>query len=92
MIEVIDSAFAIVTSTLIPMAFALCFFYFVWGVAKYIRTSAAGNDATKEAKKVMVSGIIGLFIAFSIWGIIKFIQNELGIPGIEVIDKPAIEN
>ncbi|MFA6270211.1 MAG: hypothetical protein WC657_03325 [Candidatus Paceibacterota bacterium] len=86
-IDIIDAAFGIVKNVLIPLAFALCLFYFFWGVAKYIRSGAAGDKAAEEGKKVMVWGIVGLFVAFSIWGIIKFIQVELGIPGIGSVSK-----
>jgi hypothetical protein len=92
MIDLINAAFGIVTKTLIPLAFALCLFYFFWGVAKYIRTGAGSEDAAKEGKRIMVWGIVGLFVALAIWGIIDFIQNELGIPDVQNINKPSIES
>jgi hypothetical protein len=79
----------IVTGVLLPLAFTLCLFYFFWGVVKYLRTSASSADAAKEAKGVMIWGIVGLFVAFSVWGIIALIQSELGIPGINNITLPA---
>lgn len=85
---IIDALFSLVKDILIPLAFALCLFYFFWGVAKYIRTGAGGDKTAEEGKKVMLYGFIGLFVAFSIWGIISFIQSELGIPDIQNIDKP----
>lgn len=87
-VGIINAATALITGILIPLAFALSLFYFFWGVAKYIRTGAGSDKATEEGKKVMVWGIVGIFVAFSIWGIIKFIQSELGIPAIETIRKP----
>ena len=87
LIDIIDSAFDLVTKILIPLAFALCLLYFFWGVAKYIRTGANSDKAAEEGKKVMVWGVVGLFVAFSIWGIIKFIQTELNISPIENVRK-----
>jgi hypothetical protein len=87
MIDLINAAYGIITGTLIPLAFALCLLYFFWGVAKYIRTGAGGEKAAEEGKRVMIWGIVGLFVAFSIWGIIKFIQNELSIPPIQTVNK-----
>ena len=92
MIDLINAAFGIVTNTLIPLAFALCLFYFFWGVTKYIRTGAGSEDAAKEGRQIMIRGIIGLFVAFSIWGIITFIKSELGIPDVQNINKPSIES
>lgn len=77
----------IINNILIPLAFALCLFYFFWGVVKYIRSGAGGDKAVEEGKQIMVWGIVGLFIATSIWGIITFIRTELGVPDIQNISK-----
>jgi predicted PurR-regulated permease PerM len=87
MLDLINAATNIITDILIPLAFALCLFYFFWGVAQYLRTGAGSEEAAQEAKGVMVWGIVGIFVAFSIWGIIKFIQNEVGIQPIENVNK-----
>lgn len=86
-IGIIDAAFGIVTNTLIPLAFALCLLYFFWGVAKYIRTGAASEKDAEAGKQIMIWGVVGLFVAFSIWGIIKFIQSELNITPIQNVSK-----
>jgi len=83
MIELLDSATDLVRNVLIPLAFALCLLYFFWGIVKYIRTGAISEKASQEGKRVMLQGIIALFVVFCIWAIIAFIQGELGIPGIE---------
>lgn len=86
-ITLINGALGIINNILIPLAFALCLFYFFWGVAKYIRS--VGGESKDEGKSIMVWGVVGLFIAFSIWGIINFIQSELGISPIkEVLKQP----
>jgi len=80
---IIGAASNIITSTLIPLAFALCLLYFFWGVAKYIREGASSDKAAEEGRRIMTWGIVGLFVAFSIWGIIKFIQGEFQINPIQ---------
>jgi hypothetical protein len=45
-------------------------------VAKYIWS--AGNEK-EEGKKIMIWGVIALFVMTSIWGLISFVQNELNI-------------
>lgn len=79
---IIKAAQGIITGILIPLAFALALFYFFWGVAKYIRSDAGGEKAAEEGKRVMVWGIVALFIATSIWGIVSFIKKELTIPDV----------
>ena len=83
-IDIIDAAFGLVNSVLIPLAFGVCLLYFFCGVAKYIRTGAGSDKAAEEGKRVMIWGIVGLFVAFSVWGIISFIQSELSIPPVQV--------
>jgi len=85
----IDSASDIVSGVLIPLAFSLALLYFFWGVTKYIRKGAGDEKAAEEGKKIMIWGIVGLFVALSIWGIITFIQSELGIPE---VDNPSVGN
>jgi hypothetical protein len=91
-INLIDAALDLITKILIPLAFSLCLLYFFWGIAKYVRSGAGGESAAKEGKKVMVYGLIGLFVAFSVWGIITFMRSELGIPDIKNAERPPIDN
>jgi len=80
MIELINTASGVITSVLIPLAFALCLFYFFWGMVKYIWSEGTSKE---EGRKFMIWGIVGLFVAFSIWGIIAFMKSELGIPDVQ---------
>lgn len=53
---------------------------FIWGIVKLI--AAAGNpQKIKEAKGIILWGIIGVAVMAMITGIIEFIQIYLGIPG-----------
>jgi len=85
----IDASFRIVTQILTPLAFALCVLYFFWGLVKYIKDGATSEEAAKEGRRVMVWGVVGLFVAFSVWGIVSFLQNELSIPPVQNVDKPS---
>lgn len=66
----------IVRSILIPLVFALALLFFFWGVAKYIWSVGADKD---EGKKIMIWGVVALFVMASIWGLVSFIQEQLGI-------------
>ena len=70
-----------VIDLLIPIVVGLALVAFFWGLVKFIYN--AGSDTKREeGKQVMLWGIIALFIIVSIWGIIGFIQGELGLtPG-----------
>jgi len=59
----------------------LAFIFFLWGIAKYI-FSAGDENKKQEGKSIMLWGIIGLFVMFSIWGILTILFNTFfeGIP------------
>lgn len=53
---------------------------FLWGILKYI---TAGGDATKvaEARSYIIWGIVGLAVMASVWAIITYLKDTLGISG-----------
>lgn len=84
--NLISTATLTVRDVLVPIAFALCLLYFFWGVAKYIRSGAGSEKAVEDGRRIMIWGIIGLFLASAIWGIIFFIRDELGIPNYDTVN------
>jgi len=88
--NLIDAAYSLVNGVLIPLAFAICLLYFFWGVSKYIKAEAEGQKGADEGKAIMWRGIVGLFIAFTVWGIIIFIRSELGIPDVQNVNKSGV--
>lgn len=71
------NAFGDLVGLAIPIVGSLALLGFFWGLAKYIFSQ--GNETSKiEGKKVMVYGLIALFVMFSVWGIIGFFQRSFG--------------
>ena len=66
MINIINQAVVLV------MALALLFFF--WGVAMFIY-NADNEDKKTEGKKVMMWGIIALFVMLFVWQIINILAN-----------------
>ena len=79
MSDLIQASYDLVSYLLIPIAFAMCLLYFFWGIVKYMKNSAGSEQAAEEAKKTMLWGVVALFVASSVWGIISFIRSELSI-------------
>ncbi|MEI7720017.1 MAG: hypothetical protein WCI89_02310 [bacterium] len=65
---------AVIINYLIPILVGLALVYFFWGLVSYIR-----HPDIKAGKDTMIAGIISLFIMISIWGIVIFAQQALGI-------------
>lgn len=88
--DLVDS-FGRIVGDLIPIVFAIIVLVFFWGLAKYVL--AAGSEESKaEGRRIMIGGMIALFVAASIWGIVKWAQGGLGVDNVESISVPSIKN
>ena len=73
------NAIKVLLRSLIPIIFGISLIYFFWGIAQFILHDA-GNEKTREdGKKKIMWGVLALFVFISIYGIIKFIGDTLGI-------------
>jgi hypothetical protein len=87
-LQTIVDSFTATGLKIIPLIAVIAFLIFVLGVGKFIRSSDNEADVKKN-KNILIWGVVGLFVLFSIWGIIAFIQKELvndtvGIPQIHL--------
>jgi len=74
---------------LIPLAYGLALLFFLWGIAKFI-FKAGDEKAKEEGKRLMIWGIVGLFVITSIWGIIAVFRYDLlGVPTRNMISPPG---
>lgn len=74
----IDS-FSQIVDLLIILAAGVALLAFFWGLAKFIFRSAGDEKAVEEGKRLMIWGVIALFVMVSVWGIVRFVQKELGL-------------
>lgn len=67
-----------IINLVVPIVGALLLIYFFMGVAKYV---GAGGDAEKqaEARNTMIYAIIGMFVAFSIFGLVALLGRTFGV-------------
>lgn len=70
----IDKIFRLAITPFLKFLFALAAIIFIFGVVEFI-LNADNEDKRAQGKKHIVWGIIGLFIMFSVWGIIEIIMN-----------------
>lgn len=75
--DVLRGAMGVITN-MISVVVTLAFLFFTWGVVKYI-WSAGNEDKKAEGKRIMVWGIIALFVITSIVGIITFVSGAFNI-------------
>lgn len=61
--------------TIVVAGIALLVFF--WGLVKFL---FKGGEDIEEGRNLMIWGTVAIFVMVSIWGLVRFIQNEL-LPG-----------
>lgn len=74
--SVIGPIMANIVNPLIELAFAVALLVFVYGVLKMVMYPIDAEEHAK-GKRSLLTGIIGMFIMFSAWGIINLIANTV---------------
>jgi hypothetical protein len=77
-IETLINQLQSILSKLVPLLFAVAIIYFFWGVIQFIR-SAGDPKKAEEGKSIMIYGIIAIAVMASIYGLVAWIQNTLGV-------------
>jgi hypothetical protein len=65
-----------IVNMLIPIAVAVTVVVFFWGLIKYV---GGGGKSHEQGRNIMIAGIIALFIEVTLWGVVGFVQNAIGI-------------
>lgn len=86
--DVINQKIFPVLNTIIPLIIAIAVVIFLVGVVKYI-TAGGDEERRKEARNVMIYGIIGLFVMIAVWGLVNLLKDTLGL---DTTTPPAIPN
>lgn len=72
----------------LPILISFAVIYFAWQVIQY---TIAGDEGKKEnAKMGILWGIVGLFVIVSVWGLVTFVGNTIGIESGGSIDLPQL--
>jgi hypothetical protein len=84
----VDYFGCILARSVVPVLFALALVVFLWGVTQFIMNSADENKRA-QGKQFMVWGIIGLFVMFSVWGLVLLLQATIN-PGQDKLFIPSL--
>ncbi|MSR71290.1 MAG: hypothetical protein EXS50_01275, partial [Candidatus Taylorbacteria bacterium] len=57
---------------IIPLLFSIALVFFIIGIVKFF---VGGVEKLAEAKQMALWGIIGLFVMFSVWGLVNILIN-----------------
>ena len=89
-LETLLDGFGKLVGAALPIVVALALLAFFWGLVKYI--FAQGNeDAKADGKKIMIWGLVALFVMVTVWGLVQFIADAVGIQQAPDIDPPGVQ-
>src|SRR3989344_8679743 len=74
----------------LPVIIGLAVLVLFWGLIKFISRVGGDEKAVTEGKKLMIWGLIALFIMISIWGILRFFSASLGFRGFGFPSLPTL--
>jgi hypothetical protein len=76
----VDSSISTVTSLinrLIPLVIGIGVLVFLWGLVGYV-TAGGDEEKRKNARSLMIYGIIVLFVMVSVWGLVRILVTTFG--------------
>lgn len=66
-----------IMNIVIPTLITAAVIYVIAGVIKYV--TASDSDKQAEGRTMIISGIVGLFVIVSIWGLVAVLNSTFGI-------------
>jgi hypothetical protein len=66
-----------IMNVVIPILITAAVIYVIAGVIKYV--TASDSDGQAEGRTMIISGIVGLFVIVSIWGLVAILNSTFGI-------------
>ena len=70
-----------INQTIIPAIIALAILVFIWGMFQYFILGAADDEKKGKGKQLMLWGLIGFVVMFSLLGIIQLLVKATGLNG-----------
>lgn len=66
-----------IMNIIIPLLITAAVIYIIAGILKYV--TASDGDKQAEGRTMIISGVVGLFVIVSIWGLVAILNSTFGI-------------
>lgn len=88
-VESLINRFHNIVVALIGVVASLALLVFFWGIVKYI--ASADDEKSKDSgKRLMIGGVIGLFVMFSVFGLVRFLREAFEIRNNSDLTPPGL--
>jgi len=75
-VETLTRSIGRIINMIVPILFTLALVGFFYGLVMYI---FGKEDDKAQAKKTMIWGVVALFVMASVWGLVTFLGEAVGI-------------
>lgn len=75
----LNKIISVILQPIVILMFVVALVVFFWGIVQFISTSNT-DDGREKGKRNILWGVVGMFIMFSVYGIIHIILQTFGIP------------
>lgn len=69
----------ILNGYVVPIIFAIAFIVFLWGLFRYFIQGGADEKERQKGRQLIIWGIIGFAVMFSLWGLVNIVLNTFGL-------------
>ncbi len=87
-LQAILEEFSKLLPKLIPVLFGMALVVFFWGLARFVWSTSQTGKA--EGKGILLWGVVGLFVAASIWGIVTLVHELFGVEANRTPQAPEV--
>ena len=77
-IELLNKVNQFILNPIIILLFAVATLYFFWGIVQFINSETADTKRDEGKRKIFYS-LLGMFIMFSAYGLIRLVLGTFGI-------------
>jgi hypothetical protein len=65
-------------NAVIQLLYAVAFVFFLYGIFKFFFAQQGDEKGRQAGKQFILYGLIGLFVLFSIWGLVNLLLSSIG--------------
>jgi len=73
---------------LVPLVIGLAVLFFLWAILRFVG-SAGDEEKRKEARGLIIWGIVAIFVMVSVWGLVNILRNTFNLDTTNVPPPPT---